>query len=95
MDDIINTVKAIVDRVVYGEHTGRYHDDAGEWFDEPTWAGFDLFVNLEQIDIRGEDFGGMEGGIAVTDPNGLEHEFQVTTDGYGDVTVARPWYARV
>jgi hypothetical protein len=87
MADIMSTVTAIVDHVVYREHSGRYHDDAGEWFDEPTWAGFDLFVDVETFDIKGEDFGGLRGGIVVTDPTGVEHEYVVSTSRYGDLEV--------
>jgi hypothetical protein len=89
MAEIMNTVTAIVDRVVYGENIGTYSDDAGECFDEPAFAGFYLDVDLDQVTIRGEDFGGIEGLVTVTDPTNRVHRFEVDTDRFGDVVASR------
>ena len=75
----------IVRRLVDGSYHGRYEDDAAEWFDEAAYAGYYLWVHLTTYDMPGADMGdALEGVVMVTDPTGMDHEFHVVTDRWGE-----------
>ena len=85
-----DVAEAIAWRVIDGEIDGHMADDAGEWFDDETVAGFHLAIALTAGPLRGEpDMGRIDGEIVVTDPTGTVARFAVATSRFGDVEVAR------
>ena len=94
MADYFPFARTLAMRLVDEEARGHYECDAEEWFDDPDLAEWGVWFSLNYFDIAGEDYGGVEGGITITDPAGVEHDFVVTTARNGDVDLARAWYAK-
>jgi hypothetical protein len=81
-----DTVYAIIDAVIDAHYHFEIADDAGEWFDIEEWSGYYVESLLTYGAVKGEpDMGSVNGSVAVTEPNGPTHRYDIVTMPGGDV----------